>query len=64
MNEIKYNCEACKDTGEIEGKNCQDCCDHEFDSSEGYMCLNCDKEGAEDVFCAAYDRWKASRYDD
>jgi hypothetical protein len=69
-------CDKCKDTGEIsvvDEKNgvaklrtepCQDCCEHEFDSSEGYMCLNCNKEGAEDVFADAYDRWKASRYDD
>lgn len=27
------------------GETCQDCCCHEFDPSEGFMCINCNKEG-------------------
>jgi len=43
-------CENCKDTGIIihhNGKDesvCQDCCEHEFDPDEGYMCLNCSEQ--------------------
>lgn len=32
-------CEACDTTDGGEG--CQECCEHEFDSSEGYTCINC-----------------------
>lgn len=41
-----------------EEEGCQECCDHEFDSDEGYMCLNCDKEGFDSIASDAYDRWK------
>jgi len=47
-------CDNCEDTGYIEVKRarrdgtvareevqCKECCDHEFDPSEGYTCLNC-----------------------
>jgi hypothetical protein len=54
-------CTECSEGALPNGSACQECCDHEFDSGEGYMCLNCDKEGLEDVMCAAYDRAKASR---
>ena len=39
-------------------------CDHDFDSEEGFHCLNCGEDGSEWVSMAAYDRYKASRYDD
>lgn len=28
-----------------EKSDCQECCEHEFDWDEGYMCLNCGKQG-------------------
>jgi hypothetical protein len=40
--------------------NCQECCEHEYDSSEGYHCLNCRKDGSEDVASATYERYKDS----
>ena len=69
-------CLKCNDSGEVStvtekngvtrigSEPCQECCDHDFDPDEGYMCLNCNAEGAADYFADAYDRWKASRYDD
>lgn len=27
-----------------EETDCQECCDHEWDSSEGFMCINCGAE--------------------
>ena len=50
----EVRCYECFDHDE----QCQECCPHEFDSSEGYTCLNCGKEGAEEVMSAAYDRAK------
>lgn len=44
-----------------ESESCQDCCDHEFDPSEGYMCILCGREGLEDVMCAAEDYWEGDR---
>jgi hypothetical protein len=41
----KIHCDTCQDTGEVEGATCSACCDHEWDWSEGGMCLNCDSEG-------------------
>lgn len=41
MNEVKIiksECEGCDE------EKCQDCCVHEYDPSEGMMCINCDKE--------------------
>lgn len=32
---------GCPDDGLV----CESCCDHEFDSSEGFMCLECGAEG-------------------
>jgi hypothetical protein len=46
-----------------DGETCQACCDHEYDPDEGYMCLNCGKDGLEDVMTRAYDRAKDARYD-
>lgn len=37
---------------------CQECCEHSPDPDEGYMCLECGKECAEDVMARAYDRAK------
>lgn len=43
---LKAHCDAreaagsCPDDGEV----CSECCEHEFDPSEGMMCLNCNKE--------------------
>lgn len=36
-----YSCETCFDLDET----CQECCEHDYDTSEGYTCLNCGKEG-------------------
>lgn len=36
-------------------------CQHEFDSSEGFHCLNCGKDGTEEVLSAAFDRAKDLR---
>lgn len=36
-------------------------CEHEFDPDEGFTCLNCGKDGAEEVFSRAYDRAKDRR---
>lgn len=36
-------------------------CPHEFDASEGYTCLHCGKDGAEDVLSVLYDRGKDLR---
>jgi hypothetical protein len=35
------------DCGECDGldEQCQACCEHEYDVDEGYMCLNCGKQG-------------------
>lgn len=46
----KPYCSACNDLDE----KCQECCQHEFDSSEGGMCLNCDMEGHEGSFDEDY----------
>lgn len=58
-------CESCEQAFEPIAKgydsHCQECCDHEFDPDEGYHCLNCGKDGAEDVLSAAYDRAKDIR---
>ena len=35
--------------------SCENCCEHEFDASEGFHCLNCGKDGSEEVQCRAYD---------
>lgn len=46
---MKYNCEACKDTGEIELNGlrvgCRECCEHKYDLARGYMCEYCDEQG-------------------
>lgn len=55
------SCPACNDDYEVEGKACQACCPHEFDASEGYTCLHCGKDGAEDVLSVLYDRGKDQR---
>lgn len=49
---------SCSHCNDVEDARCQECCEHEFDPEEGFMCLMCDKEGAEDVYSVAYDRWK------
>lgn len=44
-----------------EDESCQECCEHEFDSEEGYMCLNCGKDGMESVMVAAHERCEGER---
>lgn len=38
-----HECSGC------DNEECQDCCDHEYDPDEGYMCLNCGKNGYEEA---------------
>ena len=45
----KYQCE----NPECDEESCTVCCDHEYDPSEGYTCLNCGKDGAEAMACFA-----------
>ena len=51
-------CDECKDLGGGAGEACQACCEHEYDPDEGFMCLNCGKDGTEHVLSRAYDRVK------
>lgn len=36
-------------------------CEHDFDPDEGFHCLNCGKDGSEEVLSSAYDRAKDRR---
>lgn len=54
-------CEDCKKLIPGPSALCPDCCDHEFDPGEGYMCLNCGKDGLEDAMSTAHDRAKDLR---
>lgn len=36
-------------------------CEHDFDPDEGFTCLNCGKDGTEEVMSRAYDRAKDLR---
>jgi ribosomal protein L34E len=36
-------------------------CEHDFDPYEGFHCLNCGKDGTEEVMSKAYDRAKDRR---
>lgn len=36
-------------------------CEHDFDPDEGFHCLNCGKDGSEEVLSAAFDRAKDMR---
>lgn len=56
--EDAIDCSFCEDKQELNGEPCEECCDHEFDPDEGFCCLNCGKDGTEDVMSAAYDRAK------
>lgn len=57
-------CEECGGPLLIQGASvCPDCCDHEFDPDEGFMCLECGEEGADEVCSRAYDNAKFSRHD-
>lgn len=38
---------------EVISKEDQEVCEHEFDSSEGNLCLNCGKDGTEDLIARA-----------
>lgn len=51
---MKNHLESNHEDGEV----CEECCEHEFDPSEGFTCLNCGKDGAEDAMANAYDRAK------
>ena len=50
-------CDSCGKIG-VYLDICESCCTHEFDPDEGYHCLACGKDGAEEVMSAAYDRYK------
>lgn len=41
--------------------NCESCCDHYFDADEGFMCLECGKDGTEEIMSRAHDRAKDLR---
>lgn len=56
-------CDSCKEPCARGFDVCEDCCDHEYDADEGFICLNCGREGAEDVMAQAYDAAKARRQD-
>lgn len=45
-----------------DGSVCEECCQH--GDSDEHNCLDCGKELLEDRMAQAYDRYKASRYDD
>lgn len=55
---FEYDCVVCKDRELPDGEGCEECCDHDYDSSEGYHCLNSGKDGSEDVMAAAFDHAK------
>lgn len=55
--EQKWN-KVLRDLGEVNPVPSEEECEHEFDPSEGFTCLNCGKDGAEEVLSAAYDRAK------
>lgn len=60
----KIEVEICDGEDDCGQSDCQKCCGnngHEFDPDEGYTCLNCGKDGAEEVLSAAYDRAKDIR---
>jgi hypothetical protein len=62
MSNLKRVCTQCgADASASAGDYCQECCEHEFDPDEGFMCLDCGKDGAEDVMSAAYDKAKDER---
>lgn len=63
-------CDGCGAMGRIDGAQCSECdgtglveCEHSsgFDPDEGFMCLDCEYEGVEDVMCLAYDQAKDRR---
>lgn len=58
---LEYTLKTGCDGEGCEEPECQDCCDHEPDSSEGYHCSNCGKDCSEGVASAAYDRAKDIR---
>lgn len=39
----------------------EDTCEHDFDPDEGFHCMNCGKDGTEEVMSRAYDRAKDFR---
>ena len=59
LRKAQHVCDWCGE--KFSGPGCDKCCDHEFDPSEGFTCLNCGKDGAEEVLSAAYDRAKDLR---
>jgi hypothetical protein len=67
-------CEQCGDSGTYyvqvnyadgrvkqEEASCTECCEHEFDSSEGYTCLNCGTDGTDTLACIAEDTYGRDR---
>lgn len=59
--EVSSKCEECGVGIDNSHVSCVDCCEHEFDTEEGCMCLYCGKDGMEDVMADAFDRAKAAR---
>jgi len=55
------SCESCGKEISRFSSSCRECCEHEFDASEGYTCLNCGMDGAEEMLARAYDRAKDLR---
>ncbi len=45
----------------LKEENCERAGGHNFDPDEGFMCLECGKDGTEHVMSAAYDRAKDIR---
>jgi anaerobic ribonucleoside-triphosphate reductase len=47
LNFMENNIKYCGSPLDISCDNpeCEDCCEHNFDSSEGYTCINCGKQG-------------------
>ena len=54
-------CDICREKIEVTFVTCEECCEHEFDPCEGNMCLQCGKDGSEDIAAAAFDRAKDIR---
>lgn len=54
-------CDTCGEPLSLKGYDCQNCCDHDPDPQESYMCVNCGADCFEDVTARAHDRAKDLR---
>jgi hypothetical protein len=63
MNAVLISCVCCGSKHEDRYESCPDCCEHEYDADEGFMCLGCGRDGTEDVMARAFDMAKARRQD-